>query len=50
MASWMSEVVSGMLTLSGWQEMEWWAKVRVQNEGTARVKPKNQFWKALLAP
>ena len=33
----MSEVASGMLTLGGWWGMEWRAKVRVQNEGRARV-------------
>jgi len=30
----MSEAVSGMFTLGGWQGMEWQAKVRVQNEST----------------
>ena len=42
MAGWTSEVVSGMLTLGGWQGMEWWAKVRVKNEGRAQVK--QQQW------
>jgi len=29
--------------------VEWQAKVRVQNEGRAQVKPKNQLGRAVLA-
>ena len=35
-----------MLTLNGQWQMEWWAKVIVQNGGEAPVKPKKQPEKA----
>ena len=28
---WTCEVVSGMFSLGGWQGMDWWEKVTVQN-------------------
>jgi len=34
-----------MLSLGEWWGMKWPAKVRVQNEGRERVKPKNQLGK-----
>jgi len=46
----MSKVVSGMFTLGGWWEMDWWEKVTVQNCGRALVKPKNQPGGVALAP
>jgi len=43
-------VVSGMFTLGGQWWMEWRAKVIVQNDGRAQVKPKNKPGRAVLAP
>ena len=42
LAGWTCELVSWMFTLGGWQGMDWWEKVTVQNCGRALVKPKNQ--------
>jgi len=39
------EVVSGMFTLGGWQGMDWWKKVIVQNCGRVLVKPKKSAWR-----
>ena len=50
MASWICEVVSGMFTLDEQWGMEWRAKVIVQNDVRARLKPRNQPGKAVLAP
>ena len=46
----MCEVISGIFTLGGQWWMEWQAKVIVQNNGRAQVKPKNQSGRAVLAP
>ena len=46
LAGWMSQVVSGILTLGRRWGMEWRAKVRVQNGGRARV---NKPRRAVLA-
>ena len=43
LASWKCEVISGMFTLGGQWEMEWQAKVIVQNDGRAQVKPKKAW-------
>ena len=43
-------VGDGIFMLGGWWGMEWQEKFRVQNEVTARVKPKNQLGRAVLAP
>ena len=49
-AGWTCEVVSGMFTLGGWQRVDWWEKIIVQNCGRALVKPKNQPGGVVLAP
>ena len=47
---WTCEVVSEMFSLGGWQGMDCWEKVTVQNCGRALVKPKNQPGGVVLAP
>ena len=49
LAGWTKEVASGMLKLGGWWGMEWLAKVKVQNGGSASAKLKNQLGRAALA-
>ena len=46
----MCKVVSGIFTLGGWQGMDWWEKVVVQNCGRVLVKPKNQPEWVVVAP
>ena len=50
LAGWTCKVVSGMFSLDGGREMNWWEKVTLQNCGRALVKLKNYPGGAMLAP
>ena len=45
----MCKVVAVMFTLGGWQGIDWWEKVSVQNFGRALVKSTNQPGGVVLA-